>query len=195
MQLILSTAFHHTFRKKGPICLGSVLTARQVCDLPFALSRPDHTLIGNTLSILPIVIPPLVKEPSYESLHSAFEHTRQENMTLIDKHHFDVEQYFSIQADECIYDMVLFFDNLKNNDYQDNIHNYIDALEPFEQVHYPLTIIFNDYDVPSLGIEFCKEQINKEQAHALLQEILATFDTVARIVNRSCHALHNDKRN
>ena len=144
-------AYRDTLEKKQNICLGSVVASRG-CLPPHA---SFNEIIGNTLSILPLEIPCLLSDVCRDQLLNNLETVKQRNVALIDHWHDDMDEIFALQPDETIYDIVLFFDNLKNHHYQQKLHHYFVDFKAFEQVHFPLSVIINHHDQTTLGIEYC----------------------------------------
>lgn len=185
-QMVLAMAYHQTFEKKATVCLGSVMSCRSgIGQLHSHHALSD--LVGNTLSILPLKIPCLAENDSMAKVDKTLEQIRQDNVDLNDYVHRDVEKNLGINTDETIYDLVLFFDNLKNNQYQERLSQYFCGFEAFEQVHYPLSVIINAHDQTSLGVEYCSLHFSKEQINSFLKNIKSSLRRIIKLINGGVH--------
>ena len=184
MQVVLSYSYKKCNFTETSVCIGNVIAARIASNHDTFSQSSYQQIVGNTLSILPLVINLKSFTFSIESLIQYSQNVRDNSLKLYDLVHFNVEQYFDIQPNETIYDFLFFFDNTLSGHSPEHKNSPILKVTAFEQVHYPLAIIFNDYVSPQIGIEFCTLEYEKGNIKIFLQSIVESMNEVELILSK-----------
>lgn len=175
---ILCSSSLQLFSEKKEICIGTVHNTRVSAINRIPIKTSDD-VIGNALNIIPI-IHPIVGDYDSNTLiknaikiKSAFTHVSKALLCDTDKH-------FNVGNNETIYDVVIFFDNLRFHQWKEKLRTCGIEITTFEQVHYPLNALFNDNESPAVGFEYCRSHYSHNQISTALNSMISLFHSISQ---------------
>ena len=175
---ILCSSSLQLFSEKKEICIGTVHNTRVSAINRIPIKTSDD-VIGNALNIIPI-IHPIVGDYSSNTLiknaiklKSAFTHVSKALLC-------DTDRHFNVGKNETIYDVVIFFDNLRFHQWKEKLRTCGIEITAFEQVHYPLNALFNDNENPAVGFEYCRSHYNHNQISTVLDSVISLFHSISQ---------------